>query len=245
MKPTLPWMKQAFATYNAKYFHNRLKTPNFSLDCPEGNWGFYYPDGTFNAITRKAKIFGPGTIYLNPDFSRDEKDLIGTLLHEMIHMFINTVLLKYPINAHGSDFQEFADFLNQDGWNISEANEKKITDTTDDTGDEEYANRTIQPSIFCIIEQPNDAQYKVWGFRAEYNQLNSYIQTARKTKNNGATVLNVYYCYSANMSKLPSSPRDLRGVGAQDYNTLLSRVSRIIGEQLSQDNFKLTQTITL
>ena len=44
MKPTLPWMKQAFAIYNAKYFHNRLKTPNFSLDSPEGNWGFYYPD---------------------------------------------------------------------------------------------------------------------------------------------------------------------------------------------------------
>ena len=153
--------------------------------------------------------------------------------------------IKYPINAHGSDFQEFADYLNQDGWNISEANEKRSTDTTEDTDDEEYANRTVQPSVFCIIEQPNDAQYKVWGFRAEYNQLNSYIQSARKTKNNGATVLNIYYCYSANMSKMPSSPRDLRGVGAQDYNTLLARVSRIIGEQISQDNFKLTQTITL
>ena len=44
---------------------------------------------------------------------------------------------------------------------------------------------------------------------------------------------------------MPSSPRDLRGVGAQDYNTLLSKVSRIIGEQISQDNFKLAQRITL
>ena len=108
-----------------------------------------------------------------------------------------------------------------------------------------HDNKTVQPSIFCIIEQPNDAQYKVWGFRAEYNQLNSYIKSARKTKNNGATVLNIYYCYSANMGKMASSPRDLRGVGAQDYNTLLSKVSRIIGEQISQDNFKLAQTITL
>ena len=44
---------------------------------------------------------------------------------------------------------------------------------------------------------------------------------------------------------MPSSPIDLRGVGAQDYNTLLSKVSRIIGEQISQDNFKLAKTITL
>ena len=68
---------------------------------------------------------------------------------------------------------------------------------------------------------------------------------ARKTKNNGATVLNIYYCYSANMGKMPTSPIDLRGVGAQDYNTLLYRVSRIIGEQISQDNFKLAKTIRL
>ena len=245
MKPTLPWMAQTFDEYNAKYFGGRLARPRFILRCNPNHWGYYQPNATYNRITRRTTVKSPGTLFLNGNYSREERDWIGTMLHEMIHMYINTVLRKYPVNDHGQDFYNIAMRINQDGWNISEANEKKSTDIEGDTDDEAYDNRTVQPSIFCIIEQPNDAQYKVWGFRAEYNQLNSYIKSARKTKNNGATVLNIYYCYSANMDKMPTSPIDLRGVGAQDYNTLLYRVSRIIGEQISQDNFKLVKTITL
>ena len=128
MRPTIPWMQQAFGFYNKKYFGGRLEVPKFNLNCPYGNWGFYTPNGTFDRFTRRAKIFGSGTISLSNEYSRDEKDLIGTLLHEMIHMYIILVNKKYPFNQHGSMFQNWADKLNAQGWEISEANEKKDTD---------------------------------------------------------------------------------------------------------------------
>ena len=246
MKPTIPWLQQAFGFYNEKYFGGRLKTPKFSLNCPYGNWGFYTPNGTFNRITRRATIFGPGTLSLTSKYSRDEKDLIGTLLHEMIHMYINTVMLKYPTNPHGREFQEIAQRLNQDGWNISEANEKKLTDREvqgDEADERGHEERLVKPHVFCVINQPQSNSFKLWGFRADFNNLQAYISTAKKI--NGANVINVYYCYSSNLNQMPTSPDNLAGVGANDYESLIKIVSRIIGERLTKENFNLAKTITL
>ena len=245
MRPTIPWMQQAFGFYNKKYFGGRLKTPKFSLDCPYGNWGFYTPNGTFNRVTRRATIFGPGTLSLTSKYSRDEKDLIGTLLHEMIHMYINTVMLKYPTIPHGREFQELAQRLNQDGWGISEANEKKTTDTLDDGDEVEYNNMQIKPYIFCIIQQPNSNTSKIWGFKADYSNLNSYINTAKNLKQFGATSVEVYYCYSYNMENMPSSPQELNGIGANNFNDLIYKLSKSLNERLTKENFKQIKVINL
>lgn len=245
MKPTIPWMQQAFNIYNKKYFEGKLKTPNFSLQCPPGNWGFYLPNGTFNEFTRRVSLNGPGTICLSPQYSRLEKDLINTMLHEMIHMYINTVLLKYPRNKHGEEFQAWAQKLNQDGWNISERNEKQATDTTEDNEEIEYSNMEIKPHIFCLIEQPNDENNKIWGFKADYNTLNDYISTAKKLKKIGVSKLWVYYCYSGNMENMATSPKTLDGIGAQNVNDLITKLSRLLKEKLTKDNFKLIENITL
>lgn len=246
MKPTLPWMGQTFDEYNTKYFGGRLSRPNFSLRCPDGNWGYYQPDATFNRITRKTFVKSPGILYLNANYSREEKDWVGTLLHEMIHMYINTVLCIYPINDHGREFYNIANRLNQDGWNISETNEMKSTDREvrgDESDERSHEERLVKPHIFCIVEQPQNNNFKLWGFRANFRELQSYISSAKKI--NGATEIKIFYCYSSKLNQLPTSSNNLMGIGANDFNSLIRTVSQIIGERLSADNFNLAKTITL
>ena len=248
MKPTLPWMGQTFDEYNAKYFGGRLARPRFSLRCSPNHWGYYQPNATYNRITRRTTIKSPGTLFLNGNYSREEKDWIGTMLHEMIHMYINTVLRKFPINDHGNDFYNIAMRINQDGWNISEANEKKSTDreVRDDEVDERgHEERLVKPHVFCVIDQPQNNSFKLWGFKAEYNSLNSYIATAKKLKNSGATTLRIYYCYSTNMGQLQTNSQNLCGFSANSYTELIKKVSTSIGERLTNENFNLAKTITL
>lgn len=246
MKPTLPWMGQTFDEYNTKYFGGRLARPRFSLRCPKGNWGYYQPNATYNRITRKTTVKSPGTLFLNGNYSREERDWIGTMLHEMIHMYINTVMCKYPINDHGDDFYNMAMRINQDGWDISEANEEKSTDREvkgNEADERSHEERLVKPHIFCVVEQPQDENFKVWGFRAKFEDLQSYISTARRLNN--ATEIKIFYCYSSKLNQMPTSSNNLAGVGANDYESLFRIVSQIIGERLTKENFNLAKTITL
>ena len=249
MKPTIPWMQQTFSEYNTKYFGGRLEFPEFKLRCPErGDWGYYEPNARYNRLTRKVTVITPGTICLDGSYSREEKDWIGTMLHEMIHMYVNTVMRLYPKDIHGEEFITIAEYINKDGWGISESNEVKETDkkvSGYESDERDIESRLIKPHVFCIINQPEDAENKLWGFRAEYNKLNQYIATAQKLKQYGAVTLDIYYCYSGNLSNLPSSPTDLKGVGANGYNQLIRRISKFINERLTKENFNLVKTITL
>ena len=38
--------------------------PTFSLNCPEGNWGYYKPNGTYSKITREVEPYSSGTLYI-------------------------------------------------------------------------------------------------------------------------------------------------------------------------------------
>ena len=95
MIPTIPWLKEMFNFFNEKYFGDKIPMPTFSLNCPEGNWGYYKPNGTYSKITREVEPYSSGTLYITNKFSRDEKDIQNTLIHEMIHMYIILVNKKY------------------------------------------------------------------------------------------------------------------------------------------------------
>ena len=94
-----------------------------------------------------------------------------------------------------------------------------------------------------MINQPQNNSFKLWGFRADFNNLQAYISTAKKI--NGANVIYVYYCYSSKLNQMPTSPDNLMGVGANDYESLIRTVSQIIGERLTKENFNLAKTIAL
>ena len=123
MIPDLQWVRQNFDFFNQKYFQNRLPIPKFSFDCPGDLWGYY--DGDAHALfgERISRVFSPGTIGLTTKYSRNEKSVQNTLIHEMIHMYIIVVLRKLPYEEHNSDFHQIAEFINRDGWNISVNND--------------------------------------------------------------------------------------------------------------------------
>lgn len=253
MKPTIAWMSQTFDEYNRKYFGGKLRLPNFSTRCSNQHWGYYMPDGTYNKVTRTFKPNGFGTLYLNGNYDREENDLIGTLLHEMIHMYINTVMLKYPLNPHGRYFTSFANRLNQDGWNIMESNEQKDSDKYDsENGNEKTSFKYRLPSpddetyLICIINQPNDPNFSTWLFRAEQENLNDYINTAKKLKNiNGAESMAIYHCYAQELGQMPADSATLPGIGARGYHSALYELNKKYGVILGKKNFRLLKEIPL
>ena len=122
MIPDLKWMKQNFDTFNVKYFNGQIPMPKFSFNCPSDMWGCYKADAKY--IGRRITTIGSaGELCLTKRYSRNQKSIQNTLLHEMIHMYIFLVLRIKPRNNHGIDFNRIARRINRDGWNISESND--------------------------------------------------------------------------------------------------------------------------
>ena len=129
MIPTVEWMSKYFDTFNKKYFGGKLNTPSFVVGCQSGNWGYFHYDAEYNRLTRTiTKVNSIPKLMLTNKYDRRAKDVANTMLHEMIHLYIYSVLKKYPIMQHGQTFQKIANKLNADGWEISEENELKPTD---------------------------------------------------------------------------------------------------------------------
>lgn len=130
MIPTLAAVKKAFNFYNRKYFENKLPTPAFSMNCPSNMWACFIPDGQIRTRFGKVIRFGwpCGTLCVTSKYSRNEKDILNSIIHEMVHMYVLFVLRKNPLNPHGIDFMRKANEINRDGWYIANKNDMKDTD---------------------------------------------------------------------------------------------------------------------
>lgn len=224
MRPTVQWLEYNFDTFNEKFFGGKLQKPIFSLQCREGDLGNYMPDADYNTITRKiTKVKSPGTMSIAGQYSRSEKDIQTTLLHEMIHMYIFTVLKVNPRFAHGEEFKNMAQKINRSGFNISETNELILTDK-----DEPQKGRTY---MVGIIVKPNGTNYKLWAFRLEKKFLNSAVETAKKLVPVGARSLQVYQSNDGNLKKLSIDMNALPGVGGMNYADLIRKLGAAIGSK--------------
>lgn len=256
MKPTTEWMSENFDKFNRAYFRGKLSLPTFSTRCNANYFGFFKPNGTTNRLTGKYTPNGPGTLILNGGYDRVEKDWEGTLLHEMIHMYIYEVDLVEPRNLHGKEFIKWANYLNQidSGWNISESNEKKETDIHDSEkiggykeGSYKYPSGNFKTHILCFLSQPKDQQFKMWLFKADYNKFNEYIETCKKLKDiNGAEYIDVYHCYSDEIELMPiADPQILNGIGDGGFYRLLFDLQQKYGATLGKRNLRFFKKITL
>ena len=129
MVPTVEWMSKYFNKFNKQYFEGKLETPQFIVGCPYGCFGYLEYRANYNKLTRKiSKVLSQPKLMLTSMYDRKQKDVLNTMLHEMIHLYIYSVLKKYPMSQHGGEFTKFANNLNSQGWNISEKNELSKTD---------------------------------------------------------------------------------------------------------------------
>lgn len=221
MVPTIPWMKEKFAEYNQKYFGGKLRTPRFSIENLESIWGKYDADATYSKITHRVKPNSPGTIVLTGHYSRKEGAVISTLLHEMCHMYVYTVLCVYPKDQHGKEFMSIANQINGMGHQI--ANETPFTDD-----DIEGGGNSEEGCVLCVIEFQGRPDIKWWVCKAERNQIPAFRNRANAL--NGVKSVRFFESESNALFHVESDPQNLPGWGGMVYRNVAIDIAKHCGE---------------
>lgn len=223
MVPTVAWMRQKFAEYNAKYFGNKLPIPEFKVEQMTREFGRFYLDARYNKSTRRIiSANGNGILYLTSQYSRNENAVISTLLHEMTHEYIYLVMGIYPRNQHGQEFMSIARKINEDGWNIGNG----IELTSDDIENNGRASQS--ESIIFVISTPNRKDFKWWICKADIGRVAEFASAANKI--DGVTEMGLFKCKSGALEHVECEPSTLFGWGGYTYAEAVTKMARYCGE---------------
>lgn len=107
MELTTNFLKHKHSEYNKEYFGGCLPNVIFIIKKNKRTLGHYL-----------HKHFGLSEIMISTYYDRSERDFCRTLLHEMIHQYIDFKGLK-DTSMHGRYFKEYSKMLNAHGWNIT------------------------------------------------------------------------------------------------------------------------------
>lgn len=110
MKPTIEYLQIHFAKYNEKYFYSKLPMPSFELMNTVSTLGCYCPP---------TKEHGH-LIRMTEAYEEKERFFQKTLIHEMIHYYLNYIGDNDTgwARHHGNNFMREADRINKDSWRI-------------------------------------------------------------------------------------------------------------------------------
>lgn len=234
MVPTIPWMREKFSEYNRKYFGGQLQTPRFNVQRMANKWGtFELPGAKFSKSTRRiTSIPNTGILTLTSQYSRDEKAVITTLLHEMVHQYVYTIMQIYPQNVHGREFMSIAQKLAADGWKITAVTDMTETDT-------ENNGENSNGVILCIFNAPNEESYKWWICKADENQIPQFTSSVSSIE--GATP-HFYWTPTGEFEHVRSDPNTLFGWGGMTYQEAAEHVAEYCGinpSVLNPSNMKI------
>ena len=111
MKPTIEYLRENFDKFNVMYFNGTLKTPAFELFKSKRIFGQCAWETSWWVTSYKIRI---STYY-----DREEKNVLNTLIHEMIHLYIRQNNIKDTRAHHGRVFHSIANRINAEGgWHI-------------------------------------------------------------------------------------------------------------------------------
>lgn len=109
MALTINFLRDNFRVFNNKYFDGELVEPQFKITNAKSYLGRYsYRRSIFSGITYSV-------ISISDLFDRTDEDILNTLAHEMIHLYIAQNNIKDTRPHHGAVFYRIADRLNREG----------------------------------------------------------------------------------------------------------------------------------
>lgn len=115
MQVTPQQLKDWFAVFNQRYFKSKLTEPQFTVGHSRTRLG---------SLSWKIRRTGflhtknNYTIRLSNYYDVDERSFKSVLLHEMIHLYIESQHIK-DTSSHGVMFRRIMAYINADGWNIT------------------------------------------------------------------------------------------------------------------------------
>lgn len=110
MALTLDFIKENFKMINRNHFNNELLTPRFEITHVKSYLGQYHWRYSYD-----YRIFIDSVIRISDMYDRSDADIINTIAHEMIHLYIRQNKLHDTDKHHGRLFYAIADRLNREG----------------------------------------------------------------------------------------------------------------------------------
>lgn len=158
---TISFLKENFHIINKKYFNDNLKEPQFEITHVKSYLGQYHWKRKF----WNDDILDESIIRISDMFDRSDEDVINTLAHEMIHLYIRQNNIRDTRPHHGKVFYSIADRLNREGgFHISRC------DSIEGVGFRNKKDVTFY--VGCYITRSN----KYFTFVIHRNYINEYLR---------------------------------------------------------------------
>lgn len=110
MELTIKFISDNFQVINELYFNNELKTPKFEINHLKNCLGqYHWKRNPYTCILLES------VIRISDVYDRTEDDIVNTIAHEMIHLYIRQNNIKDTRPHHGKVFNQIADRLNREG----------------------------------------------------------------------------------------------------------------------------------
>ena len=104
-------------------------------------------------------------------------------------------------------------------------------------------SNTRETYLFVLVD-PGETQYRVWGFRGEYEKAEEYARICSGFVK-GKSFFRIYKCNAKEMLNFPMTTDNLDGIGASGHQELFYRIATLIGVPLNHRNIVLIETIMI
>lgn len=163
MTPTIEYLSRYFDIYNVKYFNNILPRPLFELINTKYLLGQYCPSSIGAHKIRISKAYEGAEVFFQ-----------NTLIHEMIHYYLNFIgdEDKGWARSHGPNFKREAARINKDGWTIQRCASKEEMSMVTLIKAENNSKVLSHVDVLSVLDSPMD----------ENHLINFVLKSRRKDK---------------------------------------------------------------